>query len=293
MDSDDAADILQEQSIQIREEVINLLKNIDAEKSKHIKELLHYEEDTAGGLMAKELVRININQSVKECIEEIRTNKDSLKKLFTVYVVDNEYVLLGRVSLRKLLLAKDEVKISDIYIDKIFSVQTYMDENEVVEVMEKYDLEVIPVVDVYGRLQGRITIDVIVDVIKDQAEEDKQLMSGISEDIEEDSSVYKLTRARLPWLMIGILGGLAGAYLIGFFEKDLVMIPAMASFIPLIMATGGNVGIQSSTLVVQSLASNSIIKDNSMGKSLERIFSCIGKWRYYSRVCFCRKHTYW
>ncbi len=263
IDSDDAVDILQELPIQTREEVINILSAVDSEKSAYIKELLRYEEDTAGGLMAKELVKVDINETVKDCIDRIRANADNLKKLFTVYVVDNENVLLGRVSLRKLLLAVNEEKIGDIYISKVFSVQTYMDEEEVADMMQKYDLEVIPVVDVYGRLQGRITIDDIVDVITEQAEIDQQLMSGISSDIEEDSSVYRLTRARLPWLLIGILGGLLGAFMIRFYNEDLVMIPAMASFIPLIMATGGNVGIQSSTLVVQSLASKNLVNDNN------------------------------
>ncbi len=268
MDSDDAADILQELKIQMREEVINFLYQKEKEKAKNIKELLYYEEDTAGGLMAKELVKININRTVRECKDQIRKNAENLRKLFTVYVVDDENILVGRVSLRRLLLAEDETVIGDIYWDKIFSVQTYMDEEEVADMMQKYDLEVIPVVDVYGRLQGRITIDDIVDVITEQAEIDQQLMSGISSDIEEDSSVFKLTKARLPWLFIGILGGLLGAYLITFFEEDLIAIPAMASFIPLIMATGGNVGIQSSTLVVQSLASKSNVADGSMSRLL-------------------------
>ena len=263
IDSDDGADILNEQPIQTREEVINQLEKTNAEKADHIKELLHYEEDTAGGLMAKELVSVRLDQTVFQCKEEISKQADVLDKLFTVYVVDDDNVLVGRASLRKLLLAKDTVLMSEIYYDKIFSVQTYMDEEEVAEIMQRYDLESITVVDVYGRLQGRITIDDIVDVITEQDERDKQLMSGIAEDIEENSSVWKLTRARLPWLLIGIVGGMMGAYLIGFFEEDLVLIPSMAFFIPLIMATGGNVGIQSSTLVVQSLATKAVIKDTS------------------------------
>ena len=255
MDSDDAVDVLSEQEVRFREEVIALLK--DEEKTQHIIDLLRYEEDCAGGLMAKELIKANINWNIKQCIEEIRRQTETVEKILTVYVVGNDDKLLGRVSLKNIILAKDATKIKDIYIKDIITVHSYFDEEEVADIMQKYDLEVVPVVNVQGKLLGRITIDDIIDVITEEAEREQQMMSGLTEDVEEDDSILMISRARLPWLVIGMMGGLLGAQFIGFFEKDLALIPAMAFFIPLITATGGNVGIQSSTIVVQSLADSS------------------------------------
>ncbi len=254
-DSDDAADILNQQPVKVREEVLALMNN--REKANHIIDLLHYDEDCAGGLMATELVKCNINWTVKQCIEEIRRQAERVEKVLTVYVVDDQGILLGRVSLKKIILSRDEMLIKDIYIPEIATVQTYYEAEQVAEIMQKYDMVAVPVVNVQGRLLGRITIDDIVDVITEQAELDKQIMSGISEDIEADDSVWMLSRARLPWLIVGMLGGLLGARFIGLFEADLALVPAMAFFIPLITATGGNVGIQSSTIVVQALANQS------------------------------------
>jgi magnesium transporter len=165
--------------------------------------------------------------------------------------------LLGRISLKRIILAKSKTLIKDIYEPEVISVETYMSQEEVVSVMRKYDLDAVPVVNGKGKLVGRITLDDVVDVMAEMAEEERQLMSGISEDVEEDDSVWMITRARLPWLIIGLGGGLLGAWFMGFFEEDIVLIPAMAFFIPLITATGGNVGIQSSSIVVQSLADKS------------------------------------
>lgn len=255
MDSDDGADILNDQPVKLREEVIALMNN--QETANHIIDLLHYEEDCAGGLMAKELIKANINWTVKQCIEEIRRQAEKVEKIFTIYVVNDTNTLMGRVSLKRLVLESDDKQIRDLYIPRIESVQTYNAEEEVAELMQKYDLEAVPVINVQGKLMGRITIDDVIDVITEQAEIDQQMMSGISENIEEDDNVWMLSRARLPWLLIGTVGGLLGAQFIGVFEEDLKIVPAMAFFIPLITATGGNVGIQSSTLVVQTLASSS------------------------------------
>ncbi|HEX8545476.1 MAG TPA: magnesium transporter [Cytophagaceae bacterium] len=252
IDSDDAVDILNEQPVKTREEVIPLIE--DSEKATHIKDLLHYDEDCAGGLMAKELIKANLKWTVKQCIEEIRRQTKTVEKMYSVYVVDDTDKLLGRVSLRKMLLADDDSQIADLYDPDIISVESYRESNEVAEIMKKYDLVSIPVVNVHGKLLGRITIDDIVDVITEQAELDMQMMAGITNPVEEDDSVWQLSKARLPWLMIGMLGGMLGAKFIGLFEKDIALIPAMAFFIPLITATGGNVGIQSSSVVVQSLA---------------------------------------
>lgn len=260
IDSDDAADILNDLPVIKREEIIALLHN--EEKANHIVDLLRYDEDSAGGLMAKELIKANVNWTVGKCIEEIRRQAENVQKMYSVYVVDNKDKLLGRVSLKKLIIADEATKIVDIYNPKdLIAVETYMDEEDVANVMEKYDLEAVPVINLQGKLVGRITIDDIVDVMRDMAEQERQLMSGISEDVEEDDSIWVLSRARLPWLTIGMTGSLIGARFMGLFEGDIAQIPAMAFFIPLITATGGNVGIQSTSIVLQSLASRSAFNE--------------------------------
>ncbi|MBL6448664.1 magnesium transporter [Fulvivirga sp. 29W222] len=269
LDSDDAVDILNELPIKEREEIIAKLDN--EEKEANILDLLRYEEDVAGGLMAKELIKANVNWSVVQCIEEIRRQAENVQKLYSVYVVDDNDRLIGRVSLKRIILAGDKTQIADIYEPELISVETYMSEEEVAQVMMKYDLEAVPVVNMQGKLLGRITIDDVVDVITDQAEEERQIMSGISGDVEEDDSIWMLTKARLPWLIIGVVGGFISAMLIGVFEDELLRITAIAFFIPLIQATGGNVGIQSSSIVVQSLANPSAFSD-SLAKRLVKVF---------------------
>ncbi|UII29391.1 magnesium transporter [Fulvivirga maritima] len=269
LDSDDAVDILNELPIKEREEVIAFIDN--QEKEANILDLLRYDEDVAGGLMAKELIKANVNWSVVQCIEEIRRQAENVQKLYSVYVVDDNDKLLGRVSLKKIILAEDNMHIADIYDPGVTSVETYMSEEEVAQVMRKYDLDAVPVVNMQGKLLGRITIDDVVDVITELADEERQMMSGISEDVEEADSIWMLTRARLPWLIVGVMGGFISARLIGVFEEELTRITAIAFFIPLIQATGGNVGIQSSSIVLQSLANPSAFND-SMQKRLFKVF---------------------
>ncbi|GAB3199730.1 magnesium transporter [Pontibacter aydingkolensis] len=269
MHSDDAVDILNEQSVQRREEVIALIENED--KAKDILDLLHYEEDCAGGLMAKELIKVNLNWRVRQCIEEIRRQAEDVSRIYTVYVVDNRDILVGRVSVKALLLSKDDKLVKDIYNPDVISIESFRDENEVVSVMQKYDLEAIPVVNIQGRLLGRITIDDVVDVMQEQAELSRQLMTGISENVEEDDSVFRISRSRLPWLIIGMVGGLLAAQFMGFFEKDIAILPALALFVPLITATGGNVGIQSSSIIIQTLSSNAVMFENFA----QRIFKMV------------------
>jgi len=268
MESDDAVDVLNQLAIHDREEVISYLQ--DEEKAKHILDLLRYDEDSAGGLMAKELIKANINWTVVQTIEEIRRQAENVEKIYAIYVVGNKERLLGRVSLKKIILASAHTKIADIYEDEVISVPTGMDGEEVAEIMRRYDLEAIPVVNSKNKLVGRITVDDILDVMREQAEEDIQAMTGISEDVEESDSVYKLSKARLPWLLIGMVGGLLGAGFIGFFEEGLNAVTALAFFIPLITATGGNVGIQSSSLVVQTLANKSIFEE-SLGRRFGKV----------------------
>lgn len=260
MDSDDGADILNLLPEREREDVISHFK--DQLKSEQILELLRYDEDTAGGIMAKEYIRANKNWNVVQTINEIRRQAENVEKIYSIYVVNNRQQLLGKVSLKKVVLAAEGTRIEDIYDQEVVSVPTHMDQEHVAEIMRKYDLESVPVVNSKNKLVGRITVDDILDVIREEAEEDIQAMSGISDTVDEYDSILKLTKARLPWLMIGIVGGLLGAGFIGFFEEGLSKVTALAFFIPLITATGGNVGIQSSSLVVQSLANKSAFDDS-------------------------------
>ncbi|MFD2203359.1 magnesium transporter [Shivajiella indica] len=259
MESDDAADILILMPTKEREDVISNLQV--KEKSANILDLLRYDEYSAGGLMAKEFIKANKNWNVIQTIEEIRRQAENVEKIYSIYVVDNRQHLLGRVSLKKIILASSDTKISDIYEPELISVPTHMEGEEVAEIMRKYDLESLPVVNAKNRLVGRITVDDILDLIREQSEEDIQAMTGISADIEESDSVFRISKARLPWLLIGVIGGLMGAKIIGLFEDGLSKYIALASFIPLVAATGGNVGIQSSSLVVQTLASKSVFND--------------------------------
>ena len=268
MDSDDGADILNLFLEREREDIISHFQ--DKVKSDQILELLRYDEDTAGGIMAKEYIRANKNWNVVQTINEIRRQAENVSKIYSIFVVNNRQQLMGIVSLKRIVLASDETKIEDIYEEEVISVPTYMDQEEVAEVMRKYDLESLPVVNSKNKLVGRITVDDILDVIREEAEEDIQAMTGISDTVDEYDSVVKLSKARLPWLLIGICGGLLGAGFIGFFEEGLSKVTALAFFIPLITATGGNVGIQTSSIVVQSLASKSIF-DDSLAKRFLKV----------------------
>ncbi|NOS56384.1 MAG: magnesium transporter [Cyclobacteriaceae bacterium] len=269
LDSDDAADILNELPIKISEGVI---AGLDVEARTQVVDLLRYDENLAGGLMAKELIKARDHWTVVQCVEEIRKQAENVTKFYAVYVVDDKDKLLGRVALQKLILSDSKTIVKDIYDDDVVSVETHQEDSEVAEIMKKYDLESVPVVNSNGQLVGRITIDDVVDVITAQAEEERQIMSGISEDVEEDDTVWKNTRARLPWLLIGIFGGMLSARFMGFFEAEVAKITAIAFFVPLIQATGGNVGIQSSSLIVQSLVSPGFV-DEGLWKRLSKAFS--------------------
>jgi magnesium transporter len=266
-DSDDAVDILNEQNIEVREEVIALLK--DREQARFILDMLNYPNDVAGGLMQKELVKIKVSQTVTECVEEIRRQAEDVEKVYAVYVTDDEGILLGIVSLKKIILAKRGSKIADIFESDIVSVKTTTIGEEVADLMQRYDLEALPVVNVQGRLLGRITIDDVLDFVTEQAQEDLQVVAGLAGDVEETDSVLTLVKARLPWLLVGMVGSFMAAKIIDRFDDSVAAIPAIAAFIPLIGSTGGNVGIQSSSLVVQSLADKSGL-DTSLPERLRK-----------------------
>lgn len=283
LDSDDAADILNEIPIKTSEEVI---VGLDPELRLHLMDLLRYDENVAGGLMAKELIKVRSNWSVVQCVEEIRKQAENVTKFYNVFVVDENDKLLGRVGLQNIVIADAHKLVADIYEEDIVSVETYLTDTEVAVIMKKYDLESVPVVNVQGQLVGRITIDDIVDVITEQAEEDRQLMSGITEDVEEDDTVWKNTRARLPWLLIGIFGGMLSARFMGLFELELARVTAIAFFVPLIQATGGNVGIQSSSLVVQSLASADFVDEGLWQRLTKVLFVALLNGVFLSVIVF-------
>ena len=272
IDSDDGADILSELKLEFRNDVISFIS--DSEKSKNLKDLLQYDEDVAGGLMAKELVKCNINWKINQCINLIKKQAENVSKIYSVYVTDDKGKLLGKVSLKDIILAKDNSRIKDVFDDFVVSVDANMNQEDVAQIMQKYDLTVLPVINKRGKLLGRITIDDVLDVITETAEEERQIMSGITSDVEEDDSVWKLSNARLPWLVIGIIGGLFGAFFLGSFEnsyfKGNEIFLSLSFFIPLIMATAGNVGIQSSSLVIQSLSNPSAF-ESSVSNRLFRV----------------------
>ena len=269
MDSDDAADVIGDLTEEKKQEV--LLHIDDLEQAGDIVDLLSYDVDTAGGLMAKELILVNENWGVATCIREMRKQAEDLDEFYYIYVVSDENVLLGILSLKALLLASATTKVKEIYNAEVRAVRTDTDSEEVARIMEKYDLIVLPVTDSIGRLMGRITIDDVVDVIRDEAEKDYQMASGISADVETTDSPARLSRARLPWLIIGLLGGIVVAAVIGHFEQDIQINPEMAFFIPLIAAMAGNVGIQSSAIIVQGIASNSLGLESTGRKLMKEL----------------------
>ena len=257
LDTDDAADIVAELPQEIVQEVISEIE--DRAHAKDIVDLLRYDENSAGGLMAKELVKVNHNWNVLTCVKEMRAQAENVTRVHSIYVVDDDEKLIGRLSLKDLLTASTTVPIRDVYIaKKVDSVDVNEKPEEVAKIMSKYDLEAIPVVDEIGRLVGRITIDDIIDVIKEEAEKDYQLAAGISQDIEADDGIWELTRARLPWLILGLFGGAAAAMIMGGFEEMFKTHTVLFLFTPLIAAMAGNVGVQSSAIIVQGLANDDI-----------------------------------
>ncbi len=256
LDTDDAADIIGELPQELVQEVISEIE--DREHAKDIVDLLRYDENSAGGLMAKELVKVRENWNVLTCVKEMRLQAENVTRVHSIYVVDEEDKLIGRLSLKDLLTTSTKTHIKDVYIAKVDAVNVNEKPEEVAKIMSKYDLEAIPVVDEIGRLVGRITIDDIVDVIREEADKDYQMAAGISQDVEADDSIWQLTRARLPWLILGLFGGAAAAVIMGGFEEMFKKYTILFLFTPLIAAMAGNVGVQSSAIIVQGLANDDI-----------------------------------
>ena len=256
LDSDDATDIISELPEEKQKKVIS--KIIDAEHKADIKELLKYDEDSAGGLMAKELIKVNENWTVTRCVKEMRSQASEVTRVHSVYVVDNDDILLGRLSLKDLLVANPKTKIRSIYKKNVDHVYDTDSAESVAGTMQKYDLGAIPVVNKKKKLLGRITIDDIVDLIKEEAEEDYQLAAGILQDVDVDDTIFELTKARLPWLIVGLIGGIGAAFVMVGFDEILIQNEILFYFTPLIAAMAGNVGVQSSAIIVQGLANDDI-----------------------------------
>ena len=270
LDSDDAVDILSELSDEKQQKVISLIK--DESITENIRELLNYDEDSAGGLMAKELISVNENWSVLKCLREIRKQAKDIKRVHSIYVLNKKKILIGRLSLKDLITSPSKSKIQEIYIPKVDYVHVNDSADEVAKLMSKYDLEAIPVVGDNNELLGRITIDDIVDFIKDEAEEDYLLAAGISNDVEADDSIFELTKARLPWLILGLFGGLGSVFILESFENIMASkeLRALFFYTPLIAAMAGNVGVQSSAIVVQGLA-NDVIKGSLISRLIKEV----------------------
>ena len=262
LESDDAVDIISDLSEDKKNKVLTYIE--DKSQYNNITDLLSYDTNTAGGLMAKELIKVNENWSTVECLAEMRKQAKRIKMVHTIYIIDNNNILLGLLSLRNLLVSEKSTPIKSIIKKDIISVKSYEKKEVVANIMNKYDLVVLPVVDKNNKLLGRITIDDVIDYVKEDAEKDYQMASGISEDIESNDNIFELTRARLPWLIIGMAGGILGAKIIGIFDLENNF--ELAFFIPLIAAMGGNVGVQSAAIVVQGLANNNLQSNNISNK---------------------------
>ena len=270
LDTDDATDVISELSEDIQEIVLSQFK--DSELKDDIKELLKYKEDTAGGLMAKELVKVSENLSITKCLDEIRKQAKNVSRVHSIYVVDSKNKLKGRLSLKDVVTAKSGSKVKDIYIPKVDYVTADQEGEEVAKIMSKYDLEAIPVTNKRKTLLGRITIDDIVDLIKDEADKDYQLAAGISSEVEANDSIFQLSKARLPWLFLGLLGGLGSVFILKDFEQ-IMSEPDLRNlffYTPLIAAMAGNVGVQSSAIIVQGLA-NDLVKGSLLSRLLKEV----------------------
>jgi len=264
LDSDDSVDILNLLPTRKAEEVLSYLD--DQDYAKNLAAMLHYDDDVAGGLMAKELVQVKHNWTVSQCIEEIRLQAEEVESVHAVYVVDDKNILKGVVSLKDIVLSKAHTSVIEITNTEFISVNAYATGEEVARLMNKYDLITIPVIDSMNRLIGRITIDDVVDFIKEEADKDFQLQAGLSDSVVSEDKVLILSKARLPWLMVGLMGGLGSSMLVSNFETDISHLPQMAFFMPVVAAMGGNAGVQSSAIIVQGLANNTLKSKNIMPK---------------------------
>ena len=265
LDEDDRAKLLSKMDA---EDIAKQIEHLDTDDAVDIIQELDEDEHTAGGLMGTEMIVVNENWSMPECIKQMRMQAEDMDEVYYVYVVDNEERLRGTLPLKKLITHPSVSKIKHVMEVDPVSVKADTPIDEVALDFEKYDLVAMPVIDSIGRLLGRITVDDVMDKVRDSSERDYQLASGLSGDVESDDKLFAQTKARLPWLLIGMVGGLCNSFILGRFEGGFVIDPALALFIPLIGGTGGNVGTQSSAIVVQGLANGSLDIKNS-GRQLQ------------------------
>ena len=258
LESDDAADVVGMLEDERRDEV---LSQLEAEDRRQVEDLLQYTDESAGGIMASELVYLNREKTVADAIELIRQATEEVDEIHNVYVTDGGRRLVGVFPLRNLVLAQPSTRLGDIMEADVVSVSTEMDQEDVAHVFSKYDLVAIPVVDPSGVLVGRITVDDIIDVIHEEADEDISLMAGTREDEFHEESSMRISRIRLPWLIIGAAGGLCSALVMRHFSVSLERVLALAFFVPVITAMGGNVGLQTSTIIVRSMHSERGLSD--------------------------------
>ncbi len=256
LDTDDAVDLIQELDEEDRDEVIQHID--DMEQAGNIVDLLQYDEDTAGGMMGTEMIVVNENWSMPQCIKEMRLQAENLDDIYYVYVVDDGERLKGILPLKKMITDPSVSKIRRVMDPEPVSVRTDTPIDDVALDFEKYDLVAMPVVDSIGRLVGQITVDDVMDEVREQNERDYQLASGLSSDVDADDSILAQTKARIPWLLIGIGSGILASLILAGFESQLAICTALALFIPIIGGTGGNVGVQASAIVVQGLANGSL-----------------------------------
>ncbi|MDR0938042.1 MAG: magnesium transporter [Mediterranea sp.] len=262
MDTDDAVGLMRELDEEKQEEVLAHIEDI--EQAGDIVDLLKYDEKTAGGLMGTEMVLVNENWSMPECLKEMRQQAEELDEIYYVYVIDDDERLRGIFPLKKMITSPSVSKVKHVMQKDPIAVHVDTPVEEVAQTIEKYDLVAIPVVDSIGRLVGQITVDDVMDEVREQSEHDYQLASGLSQDVETDDNVLRQTTARLPWLLIGMIGGIGNSMILGNFDTTFAAHPEMALYIPLIGGTGGNVGTQSSAIVVQGLANSSLDVKNTV-----------------------------
>lgn len=255
LNSDDAADIFSHLPQERAESMLGL---VQPEVAEELKKLIRYETDTAGGIMALEFVSVSANSTIREAIETIRKKREEVENLYYVWVVDDSGKLVGVVSIKDLVLEPRDKKIGDIMNPDVISVDANTDQEEVARIVRQYDLVNVPVVNGHHRLIGRITHDDIIDVIEEEASEDISLMGGVIDQEIAEESALKMSRARLPWLLLGLLGGVLSALVISHFHTSIEKILALSFFIPVIMAMGGNTGTQAATVVIRGLATGDI-----------------------------------
>lgn len=289
MDTDDAADVIGELPDEKKEEVLSFIE--DNEHADDIQALLEYDENSAGGIMASELVAVNSKWNVQKCLKEISIQSEDIDEIYYVYVVDDENILQGVLSLKKLIQYSTQTKISNIYNTEVISATTDKDREEVAFLMEKYDLVALPVIDTEGHLKGRITIDDVVDFIREEADKDYSLASGITGDVSSENRIWKLTKSRLPWLSIGFVGEILASRVLGAHSEQLIhYVPGMTFFMPLIVAMGGNVGVQSTSIVLQRLASRMPDMESTFRKIMKEVVIALMMSVFFAGLLFLFNH---